>query len=310
MKTKRNKKQQYPKDIDLILTSDWHLMEKQPKCREDNFWETQWNKIKQIGKLSNKYKIPMYHSGDLLDYWRSSPYLLNKIIKEFKIFKYGFYSIIGNHDQPSHNLEQMNRSGLQTLFDCHVINKLQDQMDWGVDLKECKNKYIYYSHNKEKEKRSIVFAHIMTYKGKKPWPNCTDPECNELFDMFPDTDLIVTGHNHKTFTARKGNQLLVNPGSLTRHKADQIDHKPCVFLYSAKYHKLHKHYLDIKQNVISREHIETKNRKDKRITAFIEKLAQGWDLDLSFDQNMEKVLSTEKIKKKIKNIIYEWMENG
>lgn len=306
MKTKKIKK--HIKDIDLIITSDWHLMDKQPICRIDDFWITQWDKVFQIIILANKLKVPVYHAGDLFEHWKTSPYLLNQTINYFSKFKCGFYTIIGNHDQPAHNLEQMNKSGLQTLFNCKSINRLSDQIDWGTDLKNYEHKYIYYGGPDYKKKRSIVFAHLMTYKGTKPWPGCIDPECNELFDMFPDVDLIVTGHNHKTFTAKKGNQLLVNTGSLTRHKADQINHKPCVFLYNAIEHKLYKHYLKIKENVINREHIETKNRKDKRITAFIEKLSQGWDLDLSFDQNMEKVLSTEKIKNKIKKIIYEWMD--
>ena len=31
-------------DIDMIITSDWHLMEKErnPPCRLDSHWEAQW----------------------------------------------------------------------------------------------------------------------------------------------------------------------------------------------------------------------------------------------------------------------------
>jgi DNA repair exonuclease SbcCD nuclease subunit len=153
----------------------------------------------------------------------------------------------------------------------------------------------------------IKILHIMTYKGKAPWPGCTDPECHELFDWFPEADLIVTGHNHKSFTAKKGKQLLVNPGSLTRQTADQIDHKPCVFLYDSKQHKLKKHYLKIKDNVISREHLNVVKAKENRINAFIEKLKHGWDAGLSFEENIERGIKENKIPERIQQIIYDWM---
>ena len=134
---KRTKKNVNPS---FIITGDFHLMEKQPVCRTDNFWNTQWDKIRQIGKLSQKYQIPVYHGGDLLDKWKASPYLLNKIIKEFKVFKHGFHSIIGNHDMPQHSIDNMERSGFQTLVESRTIQTIQDQCDWGNDPKKCKPK--------------------------------------------------------------------------------------------------------------------------------------------------------------------------
>jgi DNA repair exonuclease SbcCD nuclease subunit len=198
----------------------------------------------------------------------------------------------------------MEKSGLYTLFETGVIDYLDSQGDWGFTKKEANMTPIVMP----KLNTQIKILHIMTYKGKAPWPGCTDPECHELFDWFPDADLIVTGHNHKSFTAKKGKQLLVNPGSLTRQTADQIDHKPCVFLYDSKQHKLKKHYLEIKDNVISREHINIVKSKENRINAFIEKLKHGWDAGLSFEENIERGIKENKIPKRIQQIIYDWMQ--
>jgi len=289
-----------PFNPDLIISADWHLRDTQPKCRTDNFWEAQWGKVKQVLTLSGKLDCPIYLAGDLFQHWKTSPFLLNKTIREFLPLNGFIYSIIGNHDMPGHNIENMERSGLQILFDTDIIHRILFQVDWGTDPAKHRPLRI--------KKRTIVFAHIMTYKDIPPWPGCEDPECHELFDWFPDADLIVTGHNHRTFTARKGKQLLVNPGSLTRHKADQIDHRPCVFFYDSKQHKLKRHYLKIKKGVISREHIEIKKHKDKRLNAFIEKLKQGWDAGLSFEENIERGIKENKIPKRVQDIIYTWME--
>lgn len=286
---------------DLIITADWHLMDRQPICRTDDFWTAQWDKVDQILDLLVKYQVPVYHAGDLFDHWKTSPYLINSTLNYMQMFSPHFFTIIGNHDMPSHNIDNMDRSGLQTLFKSGTVNQILFQGDWGVDYKKVKP--IYYKHTSKK----IVMLHIMTYKGTKPWPGCTDPECHELFGWFPKADLIITGHNHKTFTARKGKQLLVNPGSLTRHKADQINHRPCVFLYDSKKHKLKKHYLKINKNVVSREHVDTQKRKKARFAAFISKLSQDWDLGLSFEDNIINALSTENIDKEVEQIVYEWM---
>lgn len=289
---------------DLILSGDWHLRETKPKCRIDDFWKAQWDKVDQVFALQKKYKCDLFLSGDLFHTWKTIPYLINKTIKQFpkvKETKSKIYSIVGNHDMPGHNIDNMNKSGLTTLFKLDIVRWIPLQGDWGFKKENVLP--VQISNHK-----NIAVIHIMTYKGNSPWPGCTDPECNDLFDWFPEADLIITGHNHKTFSARKGKQLLINPGSLTRQTADQINHKPCIFLYDSKLHKFKKHYLKIKDNVMSTEYLKVKKAKDKRIYAFIEKLKTKWNAGLSFEQNIEIGIKENKLPKKIKNVVYEWME--
>ncbi len=283
--------------VDLIITADWHLMEKErnPPCRLDSHWNTQWDKINQIKQLQIKHKCPIYVAGDVFEHWKTSPQLLNMCIDVFSLSD--IYSVIGNHDMPQHNFELMEKSGLETLFATNIIKHLKRQIDWGcpIDYDEIKIK-----------KHKVILSHMMVWKGKRPWPGCTDPEADDVFDIFPNANLIITGHNHKTFTVRKGKQLLINPGSLTRHKADQANHKPCVFLWNAETNKYKIHYLKIKKNVISREHIDIKKNKEERGLAFIEKLKSGWDISLSFKDNLEIAFQENKISEKIKQLIYKW----
>jgi DNA repair exonuclease SbcCD nuclease subunit len=286
---------------DLIISGDWHLRDTVPKCRTDDFWSAQWDKVREIWCIHYELACPILLSGDFFHHWKTSPYLLNKTITDIPP---NILTIIGNHDQPNHNMELMNKSGLQTLFNSKRISYLENQGDWGFN----QSKVIPFKHNHIQGKE-IVVLHLMTYKGKSPWPGCTDPECYELFDWFPDADLIITGHNHKTFTAKKGKQLLVNPGSLTRQSADQIDHKPCVFLYDSTQHKLKKHYLKIKDDVMNVDYLEVQKSKDKRINAFIEKLKHGWDAGLSFEENIERGFKENKIPKNIQQIVFDWMED-
>jgi len=293
--------------VDLIIASDFHLMEKErnPPCRLDSHWDAQWDKVKQINDLMEEHNCDCIMAGDLFEHWKTSPQLLNRCMSDLHgepdENHHEIHSVIGNHDMPQHNIENMDKSGWEILRKAYKIVYLDDGCDWGGDPKEAKPMFW------QGGKFSIVVAHMMVWQGKTPWPGCTDPEADEVFDIFPEADLIITGHNHKTFTARRGKRLLINPGSLTRHKADQIDHKPCVFLWNAETNDFKIHYLKIKKDVISREHLDVKLEKDNRLNAFIEKLNKGWDVSLSFQENMEKAIKGNKIPKKIQEIVYNWM---
>jgi len=299
---KRKKKKEFK--VDLIITADWHLMEKErnPPCRTDSHWEAQWDKVYQILSLQDTYECPIFHAGDLFEHWKTSPHLLNTCLRTFPVG--AIYTIIGNHDMPQHNVELMEKSGLWTLIQSEVVEYIRNQMDWNREILMEPMDILMEPMDIKSKKVSLI--HIMTYKGKSPWPGCSDPNVSEVMDTFPDADLIITGHNHKTFTHKRGKQLLINPGSLTRHKADQIDHKPCVFLWNAETNTAKPHYLKIKKNVISRDHIDIKNKKNERNVAFIKKLKQGYEAGFSFEDNLEQVFQENKIHKKIKQLIYKW----
>lgn len=285
--------------VDAILTADWHLREGTPICRTDDFQAAQWGKVEQIKDLQRKHQCEIFNAGDLFQQWRVNPSLINQCIEQLKSFHKKMITVIGNHEMPRHNIELMEQSAWEVLYRAKVIEYL-GRGDWGQAVKDVKPLMF--------KNRTIYMMHTMVWQGEAPWPGCEDPDSFDLIDMLPDADLILTGHNHVTFTEQEDGILLVNPGSLTRHKADQVDHQPCVFLYNAESNKVQQHFLEIEQDVISREHIEVNKQKSARIKAFIAKLAEGWDLSLSFEENIERGIIENKIPEKIKEIIREWMD--
>lgn len=296
MKSKIKKNEFKP---DLIITADWHLMEKEriPPCRVDDYWETQWEKVKEILSLQDTYECPILIAGDFFEHWKTSPRLLNHCIKILK--GRDIYSIIGNHDMPQHNIDLMDKSGLNTLFTAGSIHYLKNHIDW-----EGKRKYKPLIIKGKK----VLFVHMMVWEGEKPWPGCVDPEAGKALKLFPDIDLLVTGHNHKTIVKRKGERLLINPGSITRHKADQIKHQPCVFLWYSVDNSYKIHYLKIDKKAVSREHVEKKTEKDRRSKAFIESLKKDWGIGFSFEGNVERRLKENNISKSVKKLVYKWMD--
>ena len=284
--------------VDAILTSDWHMMPREinPPCRTDNHFNAQTKKVKEISKLQKKYDCPVFNAGDFFEHWKASPELVNHC---FRIFPKKLKGIPGQHDLPQHSMDLIHKSSFESLVRGNKIEFLFGQGHWGAN--KSKLSYLPYKG------RLIIILHMLVWKDVEPYPESLDPRVNKVFKMFPDADLIITGDNHLTFTARKGNQLLINPGSLTRHKADQVDHRPCIFLWNAKKNTFKTHYLKIRKNVISRDHIDIIKAKEERGEAFISSLNNDWLSGLSYEHNMKKAIRANKLAKAITKHIYKWM---
>ena len=127
----------------------------------------------------------------------------------------------------------------------------------------------------------------------------------KLLKKLPMFDLIVTGHNHQSFTVEYEERLLVNPGSLLRMSADQIDHRPRVYLWYARTNTIAEMFPDIEKEVVSREHIIRSQERDERIETFVAQLKKDVEIGFSFEKNLETFLRKNKVSQKIQNIIQE-----
>lgn len=293
-----------------ILTADWHLRDTQPVCRTDDFWESQWIKIAYIAELQRVYNCPIIHAGDLFHTWRASPHLLSTAIEYFKgfsnvIYSPAFFTVYGNHDLPQHSMKLAYKSGVNTLAKAGAIAVL-DKGHWGENEPED----ISCQALQSRTFQDVAVWHKFTYTGKKPWPNCTDPTGEQLLKKYPDYKLILTGDNHTPFVVKYKDRLLVNPGSITRQTSDQIDHTPRVYLWYSETNTVEEVYLPIKQDVITREHIEVTEERNARMEAFVSRLKEDWNVTLSFEDNLRSFLSTNKLRKAVVGLIHQAMDPG
>jgi len=280
---------------DAILTSDWHLREDVPTCRKDNFEEAMWRKVDFISDLQRRYDCPVLHAGDLFHHWKPSPYLLSKTIEHLPK---KFYTVLGQHDIPRHNLELAYKSGVYTLVSAEKVVLLEGyhfgQNPTGVSM----------SING----RSILVWHHLTYQSP-PFPGASGGMAGGLLRKFKSFDLILTGDNHISFVEEFQGRLLVNPGSLMRQTADQMEHKPRVYLWFGKENKVQPVFIPIEEGVISREHIEEVEKRNERIEAFISRLDSDWQAEMSFEDNLRIFFEANKVHERVKEIIYKSIEN-
>ncbi len=290
-----------------IITGDIHLREDIPECRVDDFISEQTRKIKWLDSLQKKYNCPILDAGDLFLKSKPSHFLTQWAIRNLP---YKFHTIPGNHDLPSHNISLLNKSALGVLIAAGAVTvpkkpfALHDKtivypFPWGKELSPV---------SEENKIRQIALCHVMTYTGVSPWPNCHDPHAKQLLRKMKGYNLVITGHNHKSFVVESRDRILVNPGSLMRTNANQIDFKPRVYLWYAQENQVTPVYVPIKKGVISREHIDTKKSKDERINAFVEKLVDDLDISSSFTKNMEEYFATHKTDLLIQQIVWKALD--
>lgn len=282
---------------DLILGSDFHLREDQPVSRTDNFWEAQWNKIDQIAALQRHFDCPVAHAGDLYHHWKPSPYLLSETIKRLPN---KFFTIVGQHDMPQHSMDLMDKTGIATLVNAGAINWLKE----GGNFEQEPTTHFEIAGKK------VAMIHRFVWDGLKiPWPGCDELTARQVLAKYPQFDLIVTGDHHKPFVQALKGRLLVNCGCLTRQDASYADHDPRVWLWYADTNTVEPYYLEVAKGAVSRDHLERKKEENKRIDAFITRLSEDWEVGLSFEENLDRFLSSNKIKQSVKELVYKAIDN-
>ena len=229
-----------------ILCGDIHLREDTPVCRTDNYEEAMWRKMDFISELQKKHGCPVYHSGDLYNHWKPSPYLLAKTIQHLPN---SFITCLGNHDLPQHSLDLIEKCGVNVLKEAGVL--VIAGTHFGQVPKE---RTAVFSD------RKMLIWHVMAYQ-VPPFPGATGGNAKHLLQKHPEYDIICTGDNHQTFVEEYQGRLLVNPGSMMRMTAAQADHKPCVFLWYAETNTVQQVFLPIEEGVISAGNISTRKRK-------------------------------------------------
>lgn len=271
-----------------LLTADWHLRDSVPQCRKDDYWEAQEKKILFIKELQKKHSCPIYNAGDLFHVAKSSQMLERWAID---ILPGNMYVIPGQHDLPNHSIDKIKESSLGVL-----------QAARGADIRILDNPFQHPAVTKD-----ITMIHTLVSDDGTEFH--TDKvkytKANSLLKNNPKEKLILTGDNHKSFTVKNKNQILVNPGSLMRMTIDQIADAPRIYLYDDKTGAVEAVFLPIEVDVMDGHYLISKKFRDERLESFVSRMNTDVEFDLSFEKNLEKFFNTNKTRKSVQEIIQE-----
>jgi len=286
--------------VDAIICADLHFRASQPVCRIDDFLEAQINKMKWLADLQKEHDdCPILCGGDYFHKWKAEPIILSACIKHMPFV----YGISGNHDSKNHNIELMDQTGLQVLHEARKINVLND--NW-ISINGFSVLGVPYGGNIrdiENEEADILICHEMIYQTPEHWQKKNGSQALAFLKKHKGYQLIVTGHNHKPFTAEHKGRLLVNPGSLMRMTADQKDYKPRVYLWNKESNTVKIEYVPIDSKAVETVYLEKTKERDERMESFIDRLQSSKEVGLSFEKNLENYLANNRVRTSVKDVI-------
>lgn len=291
----------------LGILGDLHKRFTPPIHRTDNYYVTQFEKLKQAFDHFVKHGCTaVLQPGDFFNsYGRDPLYLIYDVISFLKKYSLPVYLVFGQHDLKFHNLG-VTDIPLRILENAELVHVL------GADPTPIgSNVFLYGASWNEKipqpeyigsKIRNILCMHKMVIKSKPLWPGQTDyTKARSLLKY--EHDLFVCGDNHEAFTYKN---RVVNCGSLCRMRVDQAEHKPMCAVYDTKTRELKTHELKIKENVLRKEEFE-KGKDDKRRTdAFAKSLRSDFEGELNYRSNIQQVMRKKRrIKPRTKEIVEE-----
>jgi hypothetical protein len=278
---------------DFIILGDLHVGDLHPECRTDDYKEALKRKLNWI---QDKYgNIPKLQPGDVFDHWKQTPEMITFALMNLPV---PFYATWGQHDLPNHQFDLAYKSAWMTCNAAGVIQPWKCARAWGTELGPAP------TNGKD---RKIALIHVSTWVvpyNPKDAPN----DALRLLKANPGWDIIVTGDNHQTFVVDYEGQLLVNAGSLMRMRADQVDHKPCIFEYYASTNTVKQVFVPI-EDVVNRTKVDAVHAREDRVSAFVERLGSGsMEVGMTFEDNMKTKLADGTVPEQVASIVRECME--
>jgi DNA repair exonuclease SbcCD nuclease subunit len=323
---KRNKPPVKQRIADAILTADTHIRPNTPTCRTDDFFAAQSRKIDFILNLAeDNENCPVLIAGDL----GNAPLNLGwpTWLLEWTIRKFEGHHIImipGQHDLPNHKLNLWDQSGIGVLEAAGAIRVLgvpkKEQKEnylipyelekatvfpfpYGVEIKSPTQEILEYNIHSYRQPW-IAMVHQMVIEENPLWIGQQASTGLQLLKQFPEYALILSGDNHIPFTVEYEGRILVNPGSMMRTTAAQIDHTPRVYLWYRELNTVVPVFLPIEQNVVSRNHIEIMEQRDQRFSAYVNHVRADMEIELSFPHNVEEYFKKNRTQGRVKEKVW------
>ena len=299
-----------------VVAADLHLRETCPGFREpEEFFPAQTKKLLHVRDLCNELGCPLLVAGDLFDHWKPSPFLLTFA---FENLPEKVIVIPGQHDLLGHSLENIARTGLQTLASANrVLIRVRGSTTFlGAFTAQETSVYGYgYGEKAQnlksrvKNALSVLLIHELCCDREQPWPGAGAATSTSVQRRFSNYDFVVSGDNHQTFITpgRVGKiPTHINPGSMMRTTIDQLDHVPSVFiLFDDGTHcreALPHDKLTVSED---RKRVSLKSMNEEDVLAYVRKTRKHFERGLSFEENLRKYFHKEQVDKVVRKIILE-----
>lgn len=279
----------------FLYFTDFHLTDRKPLRRIDNFIEAQLSKLDQIFALAKSENVDyIFEGGDLIDKdFSSLPFLaqISNIFKKYDIKNY--YKVLGNHDLIGYNLKSY-KDGVTGFFELssylNILDNIEDDKVIVKGLHFTKDIPTSYYFKSDKMKILIIHHYITV----KPMI------FNHLLvkDFKTDADIVLLGHLHEPFTIKIKNTTFINTGCIFRKSITEKENKVSVLIVDTKTREIELKEIKINNDVFEKVERTSEREEENFLNDLQEindfRLENVWDL-------LQKLPLTELIRQECSN---------
>lgn len=292
----------------ILITGDWHLTDKCPENRIDDYGNTVLKKLSWILDYAKQKEVDtIIQPGDFFDTPNPSYSLFTEVVGWINAYKINILTVFGQHDLRYRNPGNTGLRALAAACPTVMINPNEKINMSGVHIQSA-------GWEDPIPKPSVkMFNILITHRmitSKKLWEGQEEFEDSVNFLVSHKFDLIVSGDNHQNFYDVVDNRWLINCGSMMRNSIIQVQHRPCVALFDTRNVSKGK-FIDIPieppETVFKMEEVMKTKERDEKLESFVEGLSTHKEMGLSFEDNLNAYMKTNKVDSHIQDIIKESM---
>jgi hypothetical protein len=297
-----------------VVYTDPHFSHKPPISRsvEGSWYGVMEHYITKLSDIAAFHNAPILCCGDLFDYWKSPPELINFLLRTLPVQ----YAIPGNHDLPLHNYEDIHKSGYWTLVEAGRIKNIAPGQPWCIDnlilygfpcgfpVKPCIAPAPF-------DGLIVALVHDFIWTATTGYEGAN--EGNRLQSWLPKLegyDAAFFGDNHAGFLANQSLECkIMNVGAFLRRTSKEKDYQPSVgLLYGSG--KIERHFLDTEADKFleSKEILSLPN-KGADLAALVEELGDLANQAIDFTTALQHFMETRKVGDGARQIINAMLEN-
>jgi DNA repair exonuclease SbcCD nuclease subunit len=295
----------------FLITGDWHLTNKQPENRVDDYFATAMRKLEFIFDLAEEEKVGgILQPGDLTDCPSLSYEAIGRIMSSFtRHCNIPVFCCFGQHDleyrrKQNTALFAMQSAGLLQIVDIPLLTNDKCSI-YGVSFGE------EIPVTVSSKEYNILLIHKMIIEDKL-WEGQEDYISGKnLLRKYKDYNLIVSGDNHQTFMIQSNGRYLFNCGSLLRSSITQIKHKPYVAIFDTE-NPTHWQQIFIPiepaRQVFDLVKYKQEKEQKEELNTFVSGLSEQKEMSFNFTDNLLSYMQDNNIEVRIVELVKENIE--
>lgn len=298
----------------MIISGDWHIAEKRPENRVDDYLETCFRKLTFIFETARQNNIyTILQPGDFTDSPFMSWALFVRLINFLEQYsEINVISCFGQHDLRFRSKTNCALVALSAA--CKNINVLDinNPVDKFIPVSVYGSSYNEQIPEITTQGFNILITHRMMIQDKL-WEGQAEYTQAGSFLRSNKFQLIVSGDNHQSFVVdtKLLKKQLFNCGSLLRSKTDQLEHRPFIVIYDTDSQEYEQVFIPIEpaEKIFNLEKVVKEKEKNENLASFVTGLSESKEIGLKFEDNLNGYLNENNVGTEVREII-EWAKTG